>query len=521
MIRRTEVTDVLLAYVINAVWQIPLALAGALALTRVARPPAAWRSRLLSALLFLTVLLPALPFLETISVSASTPLPRPLNSAATASALATVNPPPMPSGAPFTFSQWQASLILAGLAVIISIACVRLIFAATMTRIWLRQSRDVVLPNDAMLHLERFAERFGIAAPAVRLSPSLSAPAVVGIFGHSILIPEPLVALEPEALRAVLLHECAHVARRDYASNWICELLSLPVCWHPLLFVLKRELRLARELACDRMAATAMPSPIHYATRLVQVARSGLQQRNHTLQIAPGLIGDGELERRIEAIVDPRTISRLRRMGEALATGVLFAGLGTLVMLLRITPAIAQDDPFPSARSLALTVAATTDSSLGSRDGGSATVVMRVPVSRPASAHLTSFGSFTGGAPSSPQSATNSLPRTIGRSGTTVERGPDGKLRVRSSTPAEIAYLDSAAAQLKAIRPVLDRARAAILSETQADQSSLSRARIGGSREPMRHWRIVPAAMPVIVHGDEALKVLPDGTVLFSEGRHG
>jgi beta-lactamase regulating signal transducer with metallopeptidase domain len=512
------VTNALLTYVINAAWQIPLTVVGALALTRIARPPAALCSRLLSGLLLVAVLLPTLPLVTWTPVPAPLPLSSALDSAAAAPALAAVSPRSQ-SGPSFALSQGQAFLILAAFALAISLAGLRLIAAAMMIRTWLRQSRDIVLPRDVMLHLERFAEQSRIAVPAVRLSASLTAPVVVGVFRHTIMIPEHVAALDPEVLRAVLLHECAHIARQDYAGNWACELLSLPVCWHPLLTILKRELRMARELACDQMAAAWMPSPSHYATRLLQVARSVTQQRSQRFQIAPSLIGDGQLERRIQSIIDPCVISGLRKIGAALVTGGLFVGFGTLVTVLRITPAIAHADQVRSHSGFSPAVAATGLSSASpNRNSPPA------PASPPASAQSTAPRIFTSKAPRAMnrQPVASSSRLAVERSGATVERGPDGKLRVRRATSAEIAFLDKAAGRMATAKLALDHAKTAMSAAARADRSALSRAPTSISQQERQTRVVPPREVPTIVaQGNEALRVLPNGTVLFSEGPGG
>ena len=96
---------------------------------------------------------------------------------------------------------------------------------------------------------------------------------MVGAFAPVILIPDDMARCG-EDLRAALLHELAHVMRHDYAANLACEVVTLPVCWHPALLGLKAGVRRSRELACDAMAAAAMASPKAYARCLVSLAQT-------------------------------------------------------------------------------------------------------------------------------------------------------------------------------------------------------------------------------------------------------
>jgi beta-lactamase regulating signal transducer with metallopeptidase domain len=526
------VTDAVLMYAVNAAWQIPLVVTAALALTRIARPPPPLCSRLLSVLLFLAALLPALPFIASSSVSSAAPLSPALNSANSVSGLVPVAPLAIRPGTAFVFAQWEAFVILAVLAMVISIAGARLIFAAAMTRIWLRQSRKVALSPAVMLDVERFAERSGIEVPAVRLSPSLGTPAVVGIFRHTVIIPEHLAYLEPEALQAVLLHECAHIARRDYVSNWACEILSLPVCWHPLLYILKRELRTVREVACDQMAAESMASPVHYATRLLQVAQLGLGQARPRLQLAPALIGDGDLHRRIEAIMSRRTISRFRRMGEALVTGALFLSFGTLVALLRITPAVArnnQNQPNASPPSAIVTANG------GALAQAASHASVRSSNARSGDA-MPTHESFSDKPVTTGGRQTEHAHEWVSRSGrryAMVSNDPgepsDEQKRLFESRldKAHVTLTETATAiegerrEIDARAAMMD-SRVDIMRSGRAVTAPTNRIRADNTPPQARKWSVVrPQELPIVARGNQALKVLPDGTVLFSEAPDG
>ena len=97
----------------------------------------------------------------------------------------------------------------------------------------------------------------------------------------------------------------AHVLRHDYAINLVCELFTLPVCWHPALAGIKAGVRHSRELACDAIAAQAMASQKTYAKCLLSLAR-GLSTPTQTTHAAPlsqamavGLFGRNDLEERL------------------------------------------------------------------------------------------------------------------------------------------------------------------------------------------------------------------------------
>src|SRR5204863_9400612 len=89
-----------------------------------------------------------------------------------------------------------------------------------------------------------------------------------------VVLPESVSAANQERLLSVVGHEMAHVARRDYLSNLICELISIPISFHPLTFVIKRRIDRERELACDELVTRRVLPPKLYARSLVWAAEA-------------------------------------------------------------------------------------------------------------------------------------------------------------------------------------------------------------------------------------------------------
>jgi beta-lactamase regulating signal transducer with metallopeptidase domain len=75
---------------------------------------------------------------------------------------------------------------------------------------------------------------------------------VIGLRRPTVLVPAPLLSALSEAeLEDVLVHECAHVLRRDLVVGFLQRTLAV-FCWlHPLIHYLNRQLSLAREEVCD------------------------------------------------------------------------------------------------------------------------------------------------------------------------------------------------------------------------------------------------------------------------------
>ena len=117
--------------------------------------------------------------------------------------------------------------------------------------------------------------------------------------GSRILLPTSAKGWSEQRLRAVLLHESAHVQRRDSLIGFAGELACAVYWFHPLAWLVERRARLERERACDDAVLQAGVAPCDYASAIVDVARA-------TRTMAMPMAAPSQLETRITAILDPR-----------------------------------------------------------------------------------------------------------------------------------------------------------------------------------------------------------------------
>lgn len=187
-------------------------------------------------------------------------------------------------------------------------------------------------------------QRGGALHFPVLLSPRTAMPMVIGFFKPRIVLPANAPGWSPGQLRRVLLHEAAHLERKDPAWKLAAALASALYWFHPLVWLAVRQLASQREQACDDMVLAAGGRPSRYAGDLLEFARNTLQGRIPKAAIP--MASPTRLEARVAAILDetrPRQTLRRRNMTTySCALALLLAPLSALT-------SVAQPPPPPNA----------------------------------------------------------------------------------------------------------------------------------------------------------------------------
>jgi beta-lactamase regulating signal transducer with metallopeptidase domain len=150
-------------------------------------------------------------------------------------------------------------------------------------------------------------------------------PVTIGLLHPAILLPSKVLPdLGEQELSAVLAHEYGHIRRRDFPVHILCELISLPVAWHPGIRYLMSKISQTRELACDDYAAARLGTRRSYANTLLHVASLCLHiPRGDTVGL--GIFDADNLEVRIMKLTKKTlSLSLTGVIGLALATSVAF-----------------------------------------------------------------------------------------------------------------------------------------------------------------------------------------------------
>jgi beta-lactamase regulating signal transducer with metallopeptidase domain len=176
-----------------------------------------------------------------------------------------------------------------------------------------------------------------------------------GAVKAAILIPAIGDSWSPDRRRAVLLHELAHVGRRDCLTQMLAAVVCAVYWVHPGAWWMARRLRVERELACDDLVLSAGTSPRDYAGHLLEIAYA--LRTTFAPALSVSMASPRQLEGRMLALLDAarnRTIPTLRtRLAATLIMMALLVPVAAAtVTSAPATPAVAVDAPLVAAEHL-------------------------------------------------------------------------------------------------------------------------------------------------------------------------
>ncbi len=185
---------------------------------------------------------------------------------------------------------------------------------------------------------------------ALLQSEAIPAPVTWGIFRPVILVPARFEQLPAESRNAVLCHELAHIHGHDFIVRVLAEIARAALWFQPLMWIVRRQLRVEQELACDNRVLAAGGRPSTYAKLLMDWAEP--TPANDSL-LAVGMAQRSSLNRRLFALLD-RDLKR-NAVSTAGVLAICTAGLAAALPLAAIsfTHAIPAQPAGPRAMQLA------------------------------------------------------------------------------------------------------------------------------------------------------------------------
>jgi len=190
---------------------------------------------------------------------------------------------------------------------------------------WIREASPVSDPNLLTLCRE-MVQKFRISRSVdLKEHPKAEVPLVVSIRKPTVILPVRFGELPSEEQQAVLVHELAHIARRDLFWQLVTQWASVFYWYHPLYWYARHRMRLERESACDDMVLQNGGDANQYASVLLEMtAPPALKLFERKLsESAVPFARVKTVDRRISGILTPN-LNR-RSLGRAGMGGLVFA----------------------------------------------------------------------------------------------------------------------------------------------------------------------------------------------------
>jgi len=146
-----------------------------------------------------------------------------------------------------------------------------------------------------------------------------------------VLLPTDAHDWPDERLRAVLLHELAHIRRRDWLSHRFADVVCALYWFHPLAWLTARRLRAEGEIVCDDLVLTSGVAAPDYARHLLDVARALRPVSAAVPQAAIAMARTAHIEGRLKMILD-HTRSRRALTRRALLLALVTSGIGAAAL---------------------------------------------------------------------------------------------------------------------------------------------------------------------------------------------
>lgn len=150
-----------------------------------------------------------------------------------------------------------------------------------------------------------------VELPTICTSPTVPSPVVWGVLRPQIVLPEAIAnEVSEQELTNVLIHECAHIARKDHWVHLGQQIAAVLWWFHPGVRVVIAVLARAREEVCDNYVLR-QSKPVDFARTLLKLTERGKSVRPALSLL--GLFGrQWNLETRVKELLDPKRVVHVK-----------------------------------------------------------------------------------------------------------------------------------------------------------------------------------------------------------------
>ena len=227
---------------------------------------------------------------------------------------------------PWFYVEGAPPIVLSGiLGVWAAVALIRLVrLIPDLHAVYSLRDRCRPFPNDVESQLPLWLETRGRGRRAdLLLCDAVSGATVLGLQRPAIAVPSRLVAaLEPAEIDQIVLHEYAHVQRRDDWTRLLQALLQAALWMHPAVAFIGRSLNREREIACDEWVVARTGLPKEFARCLAHAAEVRGRSTSEPRLVPTLFRRRHDLVRRVNRLLDTRGRTRRKVSLPAFAAGV-------------------------------------------------------------------------------------------------------------------------------------------------------------------------------------------------------
>lgn len=184
--------------------------------------------------------------------------------------------------------------------------------------------KDSILPfnNKDMIQLFQSCKTHAKINKSLVLgqSPLVQSPIIFGFFTTYVVLPIGITKnISYDDLRYILLHELSHYKNKDILINYTVCLLQILYWFHPLVWIVFKQLRTDREIACDVSVLNMIGENqyINYGLTIINFADKISQ--SSPIKLAANMGGTKkQIKKRIEKIASFQSESRILRIKSVL-----------------------------------------------------------------------------------------------------------------------------------------------------------------------------------------------------------
>lgn len=205
-----------------------------------------------------------------------------------------------------------------------------------MVAIYTYRANGIQVHQPSQKMLQQLLSQMNITHPVhIYLSERVKVPVMMGAIRPFILLPVNIITqLDDVQLKAIVMHELAHIKRHDYLLNLLQVIVETVLFFNPFVWLINGIIRREREHCCDDMVIVYSQQPYEYATALASLEE--YRAASPTSLAATG--NKNHLFTRIKRIIEMKKTS----VSHHYLPGVVLLCIMLLIPLFFFTPGFAQ-----------------------------------------------------------------------------------------------------------------------------------------------------------------------------------